>query len=185
MHARQPQLPSRERLRSIQRFPPRDTRPGSCGKRLPGATLRPLQEYPPLRAAFPSPAPTATSSTGSSHASDHFPRALLQPIVLRNHPVSSGYSSYPRSPTRDLSHGPGSRNTAAPASSATVFARDPRCNSDANDSASASQARIVCIFLRASRVRASLASLGMHRSFNRSPIHASNSFSGSRASNAP
>ena len=96
VHARQPQLPSRERLRSIQRSPPRDTRPGSCRKRLPGATLRPLHEYPPLRAAFPSPEPTVTSSTGSSHASDHFPRTLLQPIVLRNHPVSSGYSSYPR-----------------------------------------------------------------------------------------
>ena len=48
-----------------------------------------------MRAAFPSAAPTATSSTGSSHASDRFPRALLQPIVLRNHPVSSGYTSYP------------------------------------------------------------------------------------------
>ena len=55
VHARQPQLPSRERLRSIQRSPPRDTRPGSCRKRLPGATLRPLHEYPPLRAAFPRP----------------------------------------------------------------------------------------------------------------------------------
>ena len=55
VHARQPQLPSRERLRSNQRSPPRDTRPGSCRKRLPGATLRPLHEYPPLRAAFPRP----------------------------------------------------------------------------------------------------------------------------------
>ena len=55
VHARQPQLPSRERLRPIQRSPPRDTRPGSCRKRLPGATLRPLHEYPPLRAAFPRP----------------------------------------------------------------------------------------------------------------------------------
>ena len=95
VHARQPQLPSRERLRSIQRSLPRDTRPGSCRKRLPGATLRPLQEYPPLRAAFPSAAPTATSSTGSSHAADDLRQALLQPIVHRNHPVSSGHSSYP------------------------------------------------------------------------------------------
>ena len=51
--AAQPQPPSRERLRSNQRSPPRDARPGSCGKRPPGATLRPPHEYPPLRAAFP------------------------------------------------------------------------------------------------------------------------------------
>ena len=57
---------------------------------------RPLRKQPPFRATFPSPASTATSSTGSTDASEDFPRAPRQSTVLRNHPVSSGYSSYPQ-----------------------------------------------------------------------------------------
>ena len=57
--------------------------------------LRPLHKQPPFRATFPSPASTATSSTGSTDASENFPRAPRQSTVLRNHLVSSGYSSYP------------------------------------------------------------------------------------------
>ena len=44
---------------------------------------------------FPSPASAATSSTGSTNASEDFPGTPHQSSVLRNHSVSSGYSSCP------------------------------------------------------------------------------------------
>ena len=53
------------------------------GNRRFGQTFR-LQRPPP----HPQP--------DSTNASDDFPRAPRQSTVLRNHPVSSGYSSYPR-----------------------------------------------------------------------------------------